>query len=1044
MSNLAFLTSLPNFLETQCASFCWFLSTGLLDSLMLLQSTVSMSKFFTVKVFSENFFFIYSKDKYSLPESSTNTLTIKLFVPLNLGTTTAFRRNPVKLRRTPLLFLADIPLMTNRGTFILNGYEKICITQVLRSPGFYVSSSPKDSGVTKHKGVLIPERGAWLIFELVNFNCLTFALNKGEKVDLISFFTLFGLKSFEIFYGLQLNPDSYKLYTGKFSKKTKKSLIPFKRIFNTTILNEEFYQLGHRGRLALIQSFGFFNKSLKTTVLTLSDLFHLVAYFLHVSLSNDFTKDMDHLQTKYVRSIGEILQFQVFVGIKKVQREFNKNFLNCTTFTDLENLLQSNTLNLILQTFFSSSQLIQFLDQTNLISEISHQRRLGHVIVGNLSDSSECTDRAIHSSYFGRICCIETTEGNRAGLTSALAAYTRINQLGLFETPFFIVFKGKILYDVPVIYLTSYEEQFFLIAPADTPLTQSNQISLSHLFISFQNRSIKVPVSIIQLISVSSLQFFSLSVASIPFIEHDDANRVLMGANMQRQTIPLLYAHKPIVGTGIEPYIASTLALKSYVTGLIRVVSSNSILVQSFTFRFIQYVLKKFKRSNQNTCINQRASVWPGEFVTSGQILADSSEIENGEIALGQNILLAYMIWNGFNFEDSILINERLIFSDLFTSITILRFIENIPYKTDYVEVLWNFRNNTFNSSFKHLDSNGLIKKGTFVTPFAVLIGKVTLLPVNFNLNYLTLYNFNKKKMQLGQDTSIRATETCYGRVLSCIFLSHENTITLCSTIRFKIIILVAQLRKLQVGDKLSGRHGNKGILAKILAPEDMPYLPNGQSIDIILNPLGVPSRMNVGQLFEGLLGFAGNFLQKRFKIRPFNNGITSNTSRILITKYLKKAQQVNKFFWLYNQSTPGKLVLRDGKTGNCFDNSILVCKSYFLKLNHFVADKIQARSSGGYSLVSQQPLHGKSFKGGQRFGEMEVWALQAFGAAYTLQELLTLKSDNLVGREDVLDAILQNRSFVNVEVPESLNVLLFELKALGLNLEFYKIESLS
>lgn len=1040
MNNLAFLTTMPHFLELQRASFCWFLSTGLLDSLNVLQSTVLKSKFINLKCLSENFFFIHSKIS-SLAEASISTLTIKLFVPI-----VYFQQkkvDPLKPFRTPsLLFLGTIPLMTNRGTFILNGYEKICITQVIHSPGFYFLPPKIKAQSRVYRATLIPQFGSWITFELLENKSLMISLDKGEKIDFISFFACFGLSYADIisYFSTNFLWSYSELFVSKFN--SIKDSLKFSKLFKIKVLNPQLYHLGIRGRLALNNFVKVSNYSLKQTNLMLSDLLTLIDYFLNLTQTKVLPIDMDHLNTKYLRSIGELLQSQVLVGIKRAQREF-KTQLYLFSRGDQVFSLQSEALTFILQTFFSSSHLVQFLDQTNLVSELSHQRRLNHKILGVLTHSGALS-RSVHPSYFGRICPIETTEGNRAGLTSSLTAYTRINEFGLLETPFFLVSNGIVLEDAPIIYLTSYEEQFFIIAPADTPLTKDKRIRLSHLYIFFQNRNLFLSVSLIQLIAVSSFQFFSLSVSLIPFIEHDDANRVLMGANMQRQAVPLLYAYKPIIGTGLESQVASTLALKSYVNGTIYAITTENIVIQSSSYRYIKYFFKKFQRSNQNTCINQHAIVWCGETITSGQILADSSATENGEISLGQNILLAYMIWNGFNFEDSILINERLVFSDLFTSITIFNIINNIMYTNRFPEYLWRFSVNTEIDRFQHLDVNGLIRKGTFVKPFDVLISKFTSAVSVSQSMFITLYRLKKNTHVIGYETSILATATCYGRILACIICSHENTFTLASNIRFKIIILVAQLRKLQVGDKLSGRHGNKGILAKILAQEDMPFLPNGQSIDIILNPLGVPSRMNVGQLFEGLLGFAGHFLKKRFKVRSFNDGLNEQASRILITNYLKKAKQVNKLFWVYNNSIPGKLFLRDGKTGNYFDNAILVCKSYILKLNHFVADKIQARSFGGYSFIFQQPVHGKILEGGQRFGEMEVWALEAFGAAYTLQELLTLKSDNIVGRNQGFAAILENTSFINLEVPASFNVLLFELKALGLNIDFYKICSLS
>lgn len=1037
MNNHLFLPTIPNFIETQCASFCWFLSIGILESLSLFQVNGGISSVLDIQCVSENYLFILSESTGGAFTRYSATLTLKLFIPVTFGALTSTSFRP---QGPSYLFIGELPLMTNRGTFIINGYEKICVNQLIRTPGLYTSPT-LEFGVGSYNAVLVPQRGAWIRLDFVYPNRFTLSIDKGETINLLDFLNLCGFVG-DDFNSFDFGSFSFNsLNSSKRDFKTILSLRSFRLLFQQRILNNNYYYLGRRCRLRLNQVLKFLCIPTNKSCLTLSDFFWLIEYFVGLKGTQIAVTDFDHLSYKYLRSIGELLQTQFFYGLKNLQRELRFG-LKSPKFFDISNIFrQSKALGLVLQTFFSSSQLIQFLDQTNGLADLSHRRRLHNTMFGSsASKEGSLQKRDVHFSFFGRICPIETNEGNRAGLTSALAAYTRINELGFMETPFFLVRNGIVLDKFPVIYLTPYEEQFFIIALPDTPLTSEKSITASFVFISFQNKTISVPTSLVQLISVSSLQFFSVSVGLLPFFEHNDANRVLMGANMQRQAIPLIFPHKPIVGTGLETAVAATLALKSYIKGCVFQVTYNKIIICNAKGKFIQYFLTKFRRSNQNTCLTQRSIVWRGEFVASGQILADSAFTENGELALGQNILLAYMVWNGFNFEDSILINERLVFSDLFSSITILQFsifLLNSNGSSEYFFAPSNF------SPLNPLDANGIIRKGMFVKPFDVLVQKFKSTSIARGSSKSILAKLAFSMLSFFTDTSICAPSNCFGRILAIIKCSSNNSLPLNDSTSFKLIILVAQLRLLQVGDKLSGRHGNKGILAKILAQEDMPFLPNGQCIDIIFNPLGVPSRMNVGQLFEGLLGFAGNFLKKRFKLSPFDERSGANASRILVTNYLKKAKQFTKFFWLYNQFTPGKLLLRDGKTGNFFDNSILVCKSYILKLNHFVADKIQARSISGYSLVSQQPSHGKKFEGGQRFGEMEVWALEAFGAAYTLQELLTLKSDSLSGRYDVFNAILHNKSFVSFSIPESINVLLFELKALGLNIELYKLDLL-
>lgn len=1040
-----FLTTLPNFIEGQCASFCWFLVTGLLDSLKVLDSNWLSSDKFDIHCYYDNFFYvIYDQNVYN--PAFIKTSTVKLYVPINIQIRTAIDSKQIiytaNQELSHFLFIGEIPLMTDRGTFIINGYEKICINQLIRSPGLYVSQTFLDNSSAKQSVILLPQRGAWLRF-MFEKTRITLSIDKGQRFDLrillkiLNFSDIADQLALASFYALGIS-------SLPFCKLKEQEITTFKQEIESKILDNNLYNLGILGRFNLNTALNTHHIPVTQYSLTLLDFVNLIRYVSSINFKRDVPLDFDDLTNKHICSSGELLQNQIIIGLQTLQRSLSQNIIeNPEAFSC--HLLYSEVFSVVLQTFFSSSQLIQFFDQINSLSELSHSRRIRNVSIGS-STTISLKQRDIHSTYFGRLCPIETGEGSNAGLTSSLATYTRLNELGMLETPFFLVSNGYVLDEFPVIFLTTYEEQFFFIAPSDTPLTSSKRIPYKQLAVSFQNNLKYVSISLIQLIPMSSLQFFSFGVSLIPFIEHNDANRVLMGANMQRQAVTLLYSTKPIVGTGIELALASTFALKSYIDGFILSIKSDSILIVSAKGRYITYFLKKFIRSNQNSCINQRAIVWRGEFIKSGQILADSSDMDNGELALGQNLLLAYMIWNGFNFEDSILINERLIFSDLFTSITILNFIINIRYDENNVEYfLTPFNVKADKEILKNLDNNGIIKKGSFVKPYDILVGKMRKFSQDYAAAYLIIHNFQPDAItSLGYNTSILASSTCYGRVLASIICSYSEQTKQLDPFTCKIYILVAQLRKLEVGDKLSGRHGNKGIIAKILAQEDMPYLPNGQSMDLLLNPLGVPSRMNIGQLFEGLLGFSGNFLEKRFIVRPFDEQFGANASRILLNHYLLKSKQFTKFFWIYNQYTPGKIILRDGKTGNCFDNPILVCKSYIIQLRHFASDKIQARSSGGYSLVSQQPLHGKTVSGGQRFGEMEIWALEAFGAAYTLHELLTVKSDDVIGRHKILDAIRTNTFFVHQGIPESFNVLIFELKALGLNLEFSKFNSLS
>lgn len=699
----------------------------------------------------------------------------------------------------------------------------------------------------------------------------------------------------------------------------------------------------------------------------------------------------------------------------------------------------------MMREFFGSSQLSQFLDQTNPLAELTHRRRISGLGPGGFSrDHVSFAVRDIHPSHYGRICPIETPEGQNAGLISSLSVYARVNSFGFIETPFFRVKNGIILTNRPAIYLTADEEDELKIAPADLSIDNTRKIEQEVVTVRYKQEFILVLATEVELISVSTVQIISSATALIPFLEHDDANRALMGSNMQRQAVPLLYPTKAIVGTGLENQLAADAGMVtiSYNEGYVLNVTSTLISIQDNIGKITNYNLQKYIRSNQDTCINQRPIVWKGEYVKSGQIIADGPGTEGGEIALGQNIIVAYMPWEGYNFEDALLINERLVYADLFTSIHIEKYDLEVRETKVGIEELTKELPNVNQQATKNLDENGIIEKGKFVRSGDILVGKVTPSEqVDEIPEGRLLRAIFGEKVQPVIDNSLRVPNGSYGRILDIRIFSREYGDELPASTQLVVRVFLAQMRKIQVGDKIAGRHGNKGIISRILAREDMPYLPNGKPIDLILNPLGVPSRMNVGQLFEGLFGFAGDNLDKRFKILPFDEMYGVEASRILLNKILKNAKNKSKSNWIYSKNSPGKILLKDGRTGEYFDNSITVCKSYILKLVHLVDDKIHARSTGPYSLVTQQPLGGRSQQGGQRFGEMEVWALEAFGAAYTLQEILTLKSDDMFGRNEALNSIVKGDTIPQPGIPESFKVLILELQSLGLDISMYKVQ---
>jgi DNA-directed RNA polymerase subunit beta len=689
------------------------------------------------------------------------------------------------------------------------------------------------------------------------------------------------------------------------------------------------------------------------------------------------------------------------------------------------------------------------MDQTNPIASLTHKRRISSLGPGGLNrDRLSLAVRDIHPSHYGRICPIETPEGQNAGIIASLSCYARINESGFLETPFFKVKNGKVQNDELPTYLTTEEEELILTAPADRVLNENSTSFKQQLVpVRYKNEFSLVPINQVKLVSVSPLQNFSIATALIPFLEHDDANRALMGSNMQRQSVPLLYPHKPIVGTGLEHQLAadSGAVVISKFAGDVKYVSSRLISIRTNENDVINYKLQKYVRSNQDTCVNQRPIVWPSEKVESGQVIADGPGTNGGELALGQNLLVAYMPWEGYNYEDAILVNERLVQEDLFTSIHIEKFDMEVRQTSFGVEKITRDLPNITDDIISNLDRNGIICKGTFVKSGDILIGKVTPKDETDQLPEGRLLRaiFGEKSKNVS-DTSLRVPKGTSGRVINVRVFRRTKGYELADGSISLVRIFIAQIRKIQVGDKIAGRHGNKGIVSRILPQQDMPFLPNGVPVDILLNPLGVPSRMNVGQIFECLLGLAGSKLNRRFKVMPFDEMYGVETSRNLVNRYLNMAAAKSQEPWVFNSYLPGRVALRDGRTGQLFDNPVLVGKTYMLKLIHQVDDKMHARSTGPYSLITQQPLGGKSRHGGQRFGEMEVWALQAFGCAYTLQELLTLKSDDMEGRNEVLNAIVKGLPIPRPGIPESFKVLIRELHSLGLDISLYKMDKAS
>ena len=1085
-------THFPDFAEIQRSSFKSFLEQGLsevLDSLPILHDPTGKLE---LQFFGQEYKLKFPRYNVRYSKSRDRTYSAQIYIPAKLTRKDLQILNKeheknvdsqpniydkAKKYRKKSIFIGDLPLMTNRGTFIISGTERVIINQIVRSPGIYYKQELDKNNKSIYSASLISNRGSWLKFEIDVKGQIWVRIDKTYKINAYIFLRAIGLSINDLKKGLtkysfllsasllyakkelenEIGKSSIENITdeeallivySKLRPNEPATVAIAKQMLYTRFFDPKRYDLGEVGRYKINKKLSLnIPKSFK--VLSPQDILASIDYLINIKEQNiGYFDDIDHLGNRRIRSVGELLQNQIRVGLNRLERIVRERMMIC----DLDSLSLSNLINpkpLIasIREFFGSSQLSQFMDQTNPLSELTHKRRISALGPGGLNkDRASFAVRDLHPSHYGRICPIETPEGPNAGLIGSLSLYSKINRYGFITTPFYKVDSGHVFKNNIPIYMTADEEDDFYIAPADIKLNANDCIQDAIIPARYRQTFTTASSNQIHFIAVSPIQVISAATSLIPFLEHDDANRALMGSNMQRQAVPLLYTEQPIIGTGLEAKLArdSGATMISRTSGIVSYVSATKIGVQDLSGHTVHYRLKKYYRSNQDTCINQRPIVWPGEKVKSGQIIADGSSTDSGEIALGRNILVAYMPWQGYNYEDAFLISQRLVYEDLYTSIHIERYeLECRQTKLGAEEITRNIPN-VSESSISQLDSNGIIAIGSWVRSGDILVGKVTPKNESDQLPEGKLLRaiFGEKARDV-RDTSLRLPNATKGRIVNIQVFTRKKGDDLPPGTNAIVRVYLAQKRKIQVGDKMAGRHGNKGIISKILPREDMPYLPDGTPVDIVLNPLGVPSRMNVGQLFECLLGLAGNYLCKRFKIVPFDEMYGPEASRAIVNSKLKQASVFSKKEWLFNPHHPGKIQLFDGRTGELFDNPVTVGKAYMLKLVHLVDDKIHARSTGPYSLVTQQPLGGRAQHGGQRLGEMEVWALEAFGAAYTLQELLTVKSDDMQGRNEALNAIVKGKTIPKPGTPESFKVLMRELQSLALDIKVHKVESL-
>ena len=1053
------VTYLPDLVEVQRASFKWFLDKGLIEEL----ESFSPITDYTGKL---ELHFVGSEYRLKRPRHDVEeakrrdaTFASQMYVTCRL-----VNKETGEIKEQEV-FIGELPLMTERGTFIINGAERVIVNQIVRSPGVYFKDEQDKNGRRTYNASVIPNRGAWLKFETDKNDLLHVRVDKTRKINAHVLMRAMGLSDNDVVDKLR-HPEYYKksieaandegissedqalleLYK-KLRPGEPPSVSGGQQLLQTRFFDPKRYDLGRVGRYKI-------NKKLRLTIpdsvrtLTHEDVLSTLDYLINLELDvgGASLDDIDHLGNRRVRSVGELLQNQVRVGLNRLERIIKERMtVGETDSLTPAQLVNPKPLVAAIKEFFGSSQLSQFMDQTNPLAELTHKRRISALGPGGLTrERAGFAVRDIHPSHYGRLCPIETPEGPNAGLINSLATHARVNEYGFIETPFWRVENGVVQKSGDPIYLSADLEDECRVAPGDVATDADGQILAELIPVRYRQDFEKVPPAQVDYVQLSPVQVISVATSLIPFLEHDDANRALMGSNMQRQAVPLLRPERPLVGTGLETQVArdSGMVPISRVNGSVTFVDATAIVVRDEEGYDHTHFLQKYQRSNQDTCLNQRPIVRQGDPVIIGQVLADGSACEGGEIALGQNVLIAYMPWEGYNYEDAILVSERLVNDDLYTSVHIEKYeIEARQTKLGPEEITREIPN-VAEESLGNLDEMGIIRIGAFVESGDILVGKVTPKGESDQPPEEKLLRaiFGEKARDV-RDNSLRVPSTERGRVVDVRIYTREQGDELPPGANMVVRVYVAQRRKIQVGDKMAGRHGNKGIISRILPREDMPYLPDGTPVDICLNPLGVPSRMNVGQVFELLMGWAAHNLDCRVKIVPFDEMYGAEKSQQTVQAYLKEAASQPGKDWIFNPENPGKLLLRDGRTGEPFDQPVAVGYSHFLKLVHLVDDKIHARSTGPYSLVTQQPLGGKAQQGGQRLGEMEVWALEAYGAAYTLQELLTVKSDDMQGRNEALNAIVKGKPIPRPGTPESFKVLMRELQSLGLDIAVFTDE---
>ena len=1065
-----------NLIQTQLDSFEWFKKEGLKE----LFSELNPITDYTGKNYELRFLdYEFGEPKYDEEDCRQRDMTFS--APLRINTRLHIKtgENAGEIKEAEV-FMGDFAMMTGEGTFIVNGTERVVVSQLVRSPGVYFTSTEdRATGRLLYAAKLIPNRGAWLEVETSSKDILTVKIDRKRKVPVTTLVRAIGYASNDdiraFFADVDEDPEHQYINATleKDSSTTvEEALVELYRkirpgdpptvdnarnLLNSLFFNARRFDLSKVGRFKLDKNLGISEEEARERawdkdrrVLDNQDFVSIIRKVIQLNNGHGEADDIDHLGNRRVRAVGELLQNQFRMGLIRMERIIKERM----TISDSGTITSASLINArpvvaAIKEFFGSSQLSQFMDQTNPLAELTHKRRLSALGPGGLNrDRAGFEVRDVHHSHYGRICPIETPEGPNIGLIGSLATYGRINEFGFIETPFRRVHKeakGTPWVSDEIVFLSADEEDKYTVAQANAPVDKEGHFAVAHVACRTRHTFKDLPIGDVDYMDVSPKQIVSVATALIPFLEHDDANRALMGSNMQKQAVPLLVTESPIVGTGMETHAARNsgemvLARKAgTVVGVAwpepasndrsveKILSGQDsgigILVRPDDGGPDQwYGVHKFVRSNQGTCLSQRITVFSGTRVAAGDVLADGPSTDGGELALGRNLLVAFMPWEGYNFEDAILISESVVREDKYTSIHIEEFeIEARDTKLGAEEITRDLPNIS-EESLKNLNERGIIYVGAEVHPGDILVGKITPKGESeLSAEERLLRAIFGEKAREVRDSSLRVPHGERGIVVDVKVFSRESNHELPPGVNELVRVYVAQKRKIAQGDKMAGRHGNKGVVARIMPIEDMPYLPDGTPVEIVLNPLGVPSRMNLGQVLETHLGWAASALGIKVATPVFDGA-----SEPQIEDELERA----------GLPRDGKVMLRDGRSGEAFDQPITVGIIYMMKLAHLVEDKIHARSTGPYSLVTQQPLGGKAQFGGQRFGEMEVWALEAYGASHILQEILTVKSDDIVGRVKAYEAIVKGENTLEAGIPESFRVLVKELEGLALGVE--------